>query len=104
MKTTVADGVVEIELSYQESVDRGWLSPGGIILPGHPLFSETLNTPSADIVHSLRFGESSNQRHIIIGADGLMRPATESQLDCYIHEGDYDQRLKQLELGDLNHG
>ena len=102
MKTTISDGVVEIELSYQESVDHGWFSQGGIILPGHPVFSETLNTPSADIVHSFRFGESSNQRHIIFGADGLMRTATESQLDCYIHEGEYNQRLEQL--GNLHNG
>ncbi|MBE9068863.1 hypothetical protein IQ260_19650 [Leptolyngbya cf. ectocarpi LEGE 11479] len=102
MKTTIADGVIEIKISYQESVEKGWLSRGGVILPGHPLFSETLNTPSADIVDDLRFGESSNQRHLVFGADGLMRTATESQLDCYIQDGEYEQRLERI--GSLNNG
>lgn len=102
MKTTVANGVIEIEISYQESVDNGWLSRGGVILPGHPVFSETLNMPSADIVDAFRFGESSNQRHLIFGADGLMRTATESQLDRYIQDGEYEQRLEQI--GSLNNG
>lgn len=102
MKKTISDGVVEIEISYQESVDQGWLSGGGIILPGHPLFRETLNTPSADIVDGLRFGHSANQRHLIFGADGLMRAATDSQLDRYIQEGEYEQRLEQI--GSVNNG
>ncbi|ESA37861.1 hypothetical protein N836_34095 [Leptolyngbya sp. Heron Island J] len=97
MRTEIAaDGVPEVVITYEESVSNGWLSQGGIILPGHPLYAETLNAPSADILDSLRFGDSSNQRHIIFGRNGLMRPATETQLDAYIHEGEYDQRLTQI--------
>ena len=97
MKTEIAaDGVTEVVITYKESIENGWLSEGGIILPGHPLYSETLNTPSADILDGLRFGDSSNQRHIIFGGDGLMRQANTAQLDKYIHEGEYDQRLAQI--------
>ena len=97
MKTEIAaDGVTEVVITYEESIDNGWLSKGGIILPGHPLYSETLNTPSAEILDNLRFGDSSNQRHIIFGDDGLMREASTTQLDTYIHDGEYDQRLTQI--------
>ena len=97
MKTEVGtDGVTEVVITYEESITKGWLSEGGSMLPGHPLYSETLNTPSADILDGLRYGDSSNQRHIIFGGDGLMRQANTAQLDKYIHEGEYDQRLAQI--------
>lgn len=98
MKTEIAaDGVTEVVITYKESIDNGWLSRGGIILPGHPLYLETLNTPSADILDNLRFGDSSNQRHIIFGDNGLMREANVAQLDEYIYDGEYDQRATQIE-------
>ena len=97
MKTEIApDGVTEVTITYEESIRNGWLSEGGIILPGHPLYAETLNTPSADILDGLRFGDSSNQRHLLFGSDGLMRQATSPQLDDYIYEGEYDQRLTTI--------
>ena len=98
MKTQIAaDGVTEVTITYEESVTNGWLSQGGIILPGHPLYADTLNTPSADILDGLRFGDSSNQRHIIFGGeDGLMRQVNDAQLDEYLYDGEYDQRLTQL--------
>ncbi|MEM7063808.1 MAG: hypothetical protein AAF572_11670 [Cyanobacteria bacterium P01_B01_bin.77] len=98
MKTsTASDGTLEIAISFDEAVAKGWSSPGGLILSGHPIFQETLNTPSWDILNPLRFGESSNQRHVVFGADGLMRQATDAQVDCYLYEGEYKTRLLSIE-------
>ena len=87
----------EVFISFEQSVQNGWISPGGILLAGHPLFEETLKTPSADILHGLRHGESANQRHLIFGADGILRQTTAAGLNDYIESGEYDQRTQQIE-------
>ncbi|MGG6293797.1 hypothetical protein ACQ4M4_05175 [Leptolyngbya sp. AN02str] len=69
----------------------------GLILPGHPLFDETLATalpPDWQAVAS-----RINQAPIFVASatDGILRPATPDELTEYLYGGEYDERLDALE-------
>ncbi|MEM6836889.1 MAG: hypothetical protein AAF609_08530 [Cyanobacteria bacterium P01_C01_bin.120] len=70
---------------------------GSLILPGHPLFSRTAET--AIPPDWRRKAESMGQfSNFVVDADtGLMRPATAEELETYLNEGEYHQRLEQME-------
>lgn len=72
-------------------------SSGPLILPGHPLFNKTMEAavPPGWRHQAESMGQLPN--FVVDAGTGLLRPATHDEMMNYIHEGEYDQRLEQME-------
>lgn len=71
-----------------------------LILPGHPLFDETLGEAIPPNWREV----AARQEGICFVASpetGLMRPATAAETTEYLMGGEYGQRLEQIEKDDL---
>ena len=66
-----------------------------LILPGHPLFNLTLLTPRPDWQGVA--AEDEEYAFVAEPGSGLMRPATQRELEDYLYGGEYDERLEDLE-------
>ncbi len=83
-----------------------------LILPGHPLFSRTVDTaplPPGWKREAESLGQLPN--YVVDAETGLFRPArSEAELDEYLFGGEYDQRVTamdrqpEVEHWDLDHG
>jgi hypothetical protein len=66
-----------------------------IILPGDPLFDETLATPPPNWWNS-----KPMETEIALVCDsqsGLMRPASPEELWDYVYGGEYEERLQAID-------
>ena len=64
-----------------------------LILPGHPLFDLTLQTPRPDFWAK----DKTEEFAMVVDSDsGLMRPATRKELNEYVCGGEYDERLAAI--------
>lgn len=68
-----------------------------LILPGDPEFYWTLSTalPPDWIAAADRIGEQC--AFVADAESGLLRPAFADELEEYLHGGEYDERMKQIE-------
>lgn len=62
-----------------------------LILPGDPLFEETLLRPPPDWRDQIRGAD--NYAFIVRADSMLLEPVNISQLDDYMEGGEYDERL-----------
>lgn len=70
-----------------------------LILPGHPLFDQTLATPPPNWREQMH--QSNGQGFYVADASsGVLRPATMAELDEYLYGGEYDERLDSLDDDD----
>ncbi|MEM9150671.1 MAG: hypothetical protein AAGB19_09485 [Cyanobacteria bacterium P01_F01_bin.3] len=89
--------VVEVRYSLNDFVEAGMLSPGGIILPKHPLHAATLNQSLPPGWDSQFSGQNQGLFVCRPGSD-LLEPVAETGLSDYLYGGEYEQR--QLETTD----
>lgn len=66
-----------------------------LILPGHPLFNITLLTPRPDWQQTA----SQDEQYAFVAEpdSGLMRPATQKELEEYLYGGEYDERNDEID-------
>ena len=69
---------------------------GKIILPGDPLFEETLLSPRPDW-QQVAARDTNTYAFVAEPGSGLMRPVTEQELDEYLYGGEYDERLSEID-------
>jgi hypothetical protein len=67
-----------------------------LILPGDPLFAETLLTPRPDW-REIAAKDGDTYAFIAEPGSGLMRPAGSADLEEYLYGGEYDERLEEIE-------
>lgn len=67
-----------------------------LILPGDPLFAETLATPPPHWRETVA-RDGSTYAFIVEPGSGLARPATSTELVEYLEGGEYDERLSEIE-------
>ena len=68
-----------------------------LILPGNPLFDLTLATPPPDW-ESVANKDGDTYAFVAEPKSGLMRPVTSKELKDYLHGGEYDERLAEIEI------
>lgn len=67
-----------------------------LILPGHPLFNQAVSTVPPDWKEkSASMGGLCN--FVVDAETRLMRPANNQELQDYVHGGEYDERLSQMD-------
>ena len=88
--------VVEVQVSAQDFIDAGLLSPGGIILPGNPAYDASLaqNLPPGWADEAV--GSCGAEAFVFKVDSGLMVPASASELTDYLNGGEYDERLELI--------
>jgi hypothetical protein len=70
-----------------------------LILPGHPLFDETLGEAIPPNWREVAARERGIC-FVFCSESGLMRPATAAEITEYLEGGEYDERLAQIEEDD----
>ncbi len=70
-----------------------------LILPGHPLFDLTLMCPRPDWHETA--AKDNQYAFVAEPYSGLMRPATQDELEDYLYGGEYDERLVEIGEDDL---
>lgn len=86
----------EVRFTTQDFVEAGTLSPGGILLPGHPLYSSTLG-------QSLPPGwESQSQLLVCRSGSDVLETASDTELGEYLYGGEYEQRQLELDENSIN--
>ena len=68
-----------------------------LILPGDPLFSRTADTAIPPDWRAKAESMGGMPNFVVDAETGLFRPATSEELNDYLYDGEYDQRLGVME-------
>ncbi len=72
-----------------------------LILPGDPLFNETMLIPPPNW-GEVAARDGNTYAFVCEPGSGLMRPVTMDELDEYLDGGEYDERLAEIESDELD--
>ncbi|OLP18085.1 hypothetical protein BST81_13755 [Leptolyngbya sp. 'hensonii'] len=73
-----------------------------LILPGHPLFDLTLASPPPNW-GEVAARDGNTYALVAEPGSGIMRPATQAELEDYLYGGEYDERMDEIgEWDDLD--
>lgn len=82
----------EVRITAQDFVDAGTLSPGGILLPGHPLFDVSLSQTLPPGWREEGLRKFGNVAQFVRRVDSpLLQPVSDAELNEYLHGGEWDE-------------
>ncbi|BFM38903.1 hypothetical protein [Synechocystis sp. LKSZ1] len=73
------------------------MSDSPLILPGDPLFDETLLTPRPDW-GEVAAKDGDNYAFVVMPGELLPRPVTMAELNEYLEGGAYDEQMIEMEF------
>lgn len=88
--------IVEVQITADDFVQAGLLSPGGIILPGHPWHDVTVNQHLPPGWAEQALASCNTACFGFRVGSPLMVPMSSSELTDYLHGGEYDERQQQI--------